>query len=186
MCPKALTLKLVHRCQFPYRRQPTTGSLCPVSPLLALMEFRMGRHPSVCPCSASHPCPEWGTPELPTGPLLPALTPASTLICMHASIHPSTHPWERHEAGTVCPGLGAGASLSQRLRVRALELAESLERSVNEARARSANESIQRRSRRGHSEKQPTSRPAGTVVRSILCGLCGQPGRVQGDLGQVA
>ena len=84
-------------------RVPTTGSLCPVSPLLALMGFRMNRQPSVFPCSASPPCPELGTPELPR-----SFSP-SPHSGLHTDLHPSLPPREQRESGTVCPGLGAGA-----------------------------------------------------------------------------
>lgn len=84
-------------------RVPTAGSLCPVSPLLALMGFRMNRQPSVFPCSASPPCPEWGTPELPR-----SFSP-SPHSGLHTDLHPSIPPWEQCEAGTVCTSLGAGA-----------------------------------------------------------------------------
>lgn len=68
VCPKALTLNMVCQRQFPYQRQhwvSTAGSLWPASLLLALTAFRMNRHPSEFPCSASPPCPEQGITELP-------------------------------------------------------------------------------------------------------------------------
>lgn len=147
---------------------------CPAPSLPLASDGIQNKHTpqKVLPCSRPPPCPEWGQElplALPSQPPQKPLPLHSSIQRSSVMLQPSALPGSCSQSQRVGirmleePRTQTGLSLfstaplqtvhpslstSQRLRARALELracqGEGLECSVNEARARSANELVQR------------------------------------------